>query len=360
MTIFTATNILDAYKLARKSRKTKQEVYMFEQNLEKRLLDILDDLKNKKYVHGKYREIILYDTKKRFIFSPHFKDHIVHHLLYKQIYYLLDSKMTHSTFACRKWYGSHRAIKYLQKIIKKEEKSCTYEKLYYLKLDFSKYFFSINHKLLKEKIRKFVDDEEILYLVDIIIDSYKSPSNYDDLLKYKDFYIKQKNKWLPIWWIISQLFANFYLNDLDQFIKHNLKLRFVRYMDDIVIIWTKNDLNLAKQEIFEFVEKEKLILNPKKTSFNLVDDTIKFVWYKIKNWKIFVWKRMILKLLKFNDKLKEFNKLKLNLTKQDTLRIRSMLYSRFWSFKNSSFWENYLKKVFKFNANLISDVYNKE
>jgi hypothetical protein len=86
MTIFTAKNILNAYKLARKSRKKKQEVYMFDQNLERRLLKMLSDLKNKRYVHDKYKEIILYDTKKRYIYSPSFKDHILHHLVYKQIY----------------------------------------------------------------------------------------------------------------------------------------------------------------------------------------------------------------------------------------------------------------------------------
>jgi RNA-directed DNA polymerase len=102
--IFTARNILNAYKLARKSRKNKQEVYMFDQNLERRLIQMLEDLKNKRYVHEKYKEIILYDSKKRYIYSPSFKDHIFHHLVYKQIYKVLDSKMVDSTFACRKGY----------------------------------------------------------------------------------------------------------------------------------------------------------------------------------------------------------------------------------------------------------------
>ena len=88
--------------MARKSRKNKQEVYLFEQNLEYRLLKILDDLKNRKYLHSKYKEIILFDSKKRYIFSPQFRDHIFHHFVYKQIYDILDKKMVHTTFACRK------------------------------------------------------------------------------------------------------------------------------------------------------------------------------------------------------------------------------------------------------------------
>ncbi|MDR1945039.1 MAG: hypothetical protein LBQ59_02945 [Candidatus Peribacteria bacterium] len=102
MTIFTAENILNAYKLARKSRKSKQEVYLFDRNLEIKLTDMLEDLKKRKYVHAKYKRFILYDSKKRYIYSPHFQDHILHHLAYAQIYNTLDTKMVHSSFACRK------------------------------------------------------------------------------------------------------------------------------------------------------------------------------------------------------------------------------------------------------------------
>jgi retron-type reverse transcriptase len=111
----------------------------------------------------------------------------------------------------------------------------------------------------------------------VIIDSYKSSKIYDELLEPYDFYVNEENKWLPIWGILSQVFANFYLNDLDQYLKHQLKVRFVRYMDDIVILWDKEKLNFVKLKIFEFVQKEKLILNPWKISFNLVDDWIEII-----------------------------------------------------------------------------------
>jgi len=372
VTIFTAKNIMDAYNLARKSRKTKQEVYMFDQNLEYRLIKILDDLKNKKYIHGDYREIILVDSKKRYIFSPKFRDHIFHHLVYKQIYETLDKKMVHSTFACRKWYWSHRCVKYLKDIIRKEkrrlEKSSfsnlkkskglkpSVDQLYYLKIDFSKYFFSINHQILKQKIRKNISSEELLYCIDLIIDSYESPNKYDELLKDNDFYIKDKNKWLPIWGIISQLFANFYLNDLDQFLKHDLKVKFVRYMDDIVILWTKEKLNFVKKEIFDFIKKDKLILNPRKISFNLVLDWIKFVWYRVVNNRIYVWERIKKSFLKFNDSLEQI--FKLNLSKDDLKRINSMYFSRAWCFKITDYWEKYLDKVWPYPCLHINN--NKE
>ena len=385
MTIFTATNIMNAYKLARKSRKNKQEVYLFEQNLEERLLKMLGDLKEKKYIHWKYKEIILFDSKKRYIFSPNFRDHIFHHLIYKQIYDVLDNKMVHTSFACRKWYWSHKCVKYLNKMIIKEERRLkkssfswlkkdkkmfssplrkgiigefenmnwkedkglkpSVNQLYYLKIDFSKYFFSVNHEFLKEKIRKFIQDKELLYCIDVIIDSYKSSKNYNKLLSKNRFYVEEKNKWLPIWWIISQLFANFYLNDLDQFIKHKLKVKFVRYMDDIVMLWTKDNLNYVKSEIFKFIEKDKLILNPKKISFNLVSDGITFVWYRFISRKIWVWKRIKKSFLKFWDSLQELKQKNLKLNKNDILRLQSMYYSRLWCFKITNFWDNYIKNI---------------
>jgi retron-type reverse transcriptase len=66
--------------------------------------------------------------------------------------------------------------------------------LYYLKLDFSKYFFSINHKILKDKLSEVIKNEELLYIISIIIDSYKSSQIYDDLLGDWDFYLNEENK----------------------------------------------------------------------------------------------------------------------------------------------------------------------
>lgn len=346
MTIFTAKNVLDAYKLARKSRKDKQEVYMFDQQLEIRILQIIRDLQNRTYKHDEYKKIILHDSKKRYIYSPHFRDHILHHLIYKQIYDLIDRKMVYSTFACRKWYGSHKSITFLKKNILKEEKKISSfwkkEKLYYLKLDFSKFFFSINHDILKRKLRKIIFNEELLYCIFLIIDSYTSSQIYDELLKDNNFYINTKEKWLPIWWILSQIFANFYLNDLDQFLKHKLKVKFVRYMDDIVILGDLKTLNFTKKEIFDFVKTEKLILNPKKINLNLISDGIKFVWYRIKWWKIFVWKSTKNKLNKFLDILWNLD-LEI-LEENDIKKINNSMQRRLWVFSHSSFWLNYFKK----------------
>jgi hypothetical protein len=120
-----------------------------------------------------------------------------------------------------------------------------------------------------------------------------------------------------------------------------LKLDFVRYMDDILILWNKKSLSEAKDVLFKLAWKNKLILNPKKVSFNIVWDWINFVWYKIWNNKIYVWKSTKNKTNKFLDVLNwlDINKFDEN----DLKKINSSLQSRFWVFSHSSFWVNYFK-----------------
>ena len=174
-------NLLKAYRNARKSRKESYEVYLFDQNREEHLLRMRDELISGHYVHGAYRNIVLKDSKKRYISSPSFRDHILHHLVYQEIYPILDSKMVHSTFACRHGFGHHRGCLYLRSLIRDMTKT-TLGDLFYLKLDFSKYFFSIHQDRLKLKLRKHIHDVFLLSIIDQIIESYQSPNVYDELL----------------------------------------------------------------------------------------------------------------------------------------------------------------------------------
>lgn len=193
MTFFTPSEILRAYEKARKSRKNKYEVYLFDQNREERLMKMLHEINTGCYVHGTYKELILQDSKKRYIASPQFLDHIVHHLIYARLYPILDRKMVQTSFACRVGYGSHQAVTYLRKLLIKIQKKHG-EDTYYCKIDFSKYFFTINHAFLKEKIRKYMRDPILLGAIDCIIDSYISGNRYDELLSNNHFYIDEPKK----------------------------------------------------------------------------------------------------------------------------------------------------------------------
>jgi hypothetical protein len=99
---FDYNDLYNAYLKAKNSRKNKQEVYLFDQNREERLKNMFLELKSRKYKHSLYKKIIIFDSKKRLIYSPSFRDHIIHHLLYAKIYNLIDSSFLDCSFACRK------------------------------------------------------------------------------------------------------------------------------------------------------------------------------------------------------------------------------------------------------------------
>lgn len=339
MKFLSDENLMSAYKKARKSRKGKQEVYLWDLNMEQNLLKLKNDLELWTYVHGPYKNIILFDSKRRYISSPIFRDHIVHHMVHNVLYEVFDKRLIHTTYACRKWYGSHKAIQHLKRICKREPVDS-----YYLKMDISKYFYSINHSILKEIIFQQIKDQHLRIIIDKIIESYTTWNQFDELFDVSSKYRNNPNKWLPIGSILSQLFANIYLSKLDFFVKHTLKLKnYLRYMDDFLIIWDKNTLNNAKNQIMKFVyENLDVTIHPQKNSFNLVSDGIKFVWYRVYKNKIFVGKTTKIKTNKFLDILDTMDTS--IFSKDDLKRMNNSLQSRLWVFKHCDFQLNYFKK----------------
>lgn len=127
---------------------------------------------------------------------------------------------------------------------------------YILKCDISKFFASIDHDILKEKLKKRIKDKDALKIVFDIIDSQQSG--------------------LKIGAMTSQVLAIFYLNDLDHFIKEVLKIKYyVRYQDDFLLFHpSKKYLKFCLSEITKFLEKEKLTLNKKTRIFKSTNNFI--------------------------------------------------------------------------------------
>lgn len=142
----------------------------------------------------------------------------------------------------------------------------TNAKTYCLKCDISKYFENIDHRLLFSFIAKKIKDERVLWLIKQIIES-DSPG-------------------VPIGNLTSQLFANIYLNELDQFVKHRLCCRYyLRYMDDFLILdFNKKKLHQIKEIIQNFLQdKLKLELHPKKANVFPINKGIDFLGYVVYN-----------------------------------------------------------------------------
>ena len=260
-------NLHLAYLKARKCKRYRNEILRFSYNLEANLSDLQKELSNQTYQHGNYREFTVCDLKKRHIKAPSFRDRVVHHALCNVIEPIFDKGFIYSNFACRKERGTHKAIKRLEKFIKSAENK-SLSKIYCLKCDISKYFESINHKILFSLVQRKIGDKKVLWLIkEILSSSYK-----------------KMGVGIPIGNLTSQLFANIYLNELDQFVKHGLRIKYyIRYMDDFLVLdYDKREIRRIKEKIREFLQdKLKLELHPKKANLFPASKGIDFLGYRI-------------------------------------------------------------------------------
>jgi RNA-directed DNA polymerase len=278
--------ILLAYHEAMKSRKHTNEWYIFKLNEEENLLRILQQLQNKTYVHWPYKRIVITDSKKRYINSPTLQDHILHHMVYQHLYKVLDKRMCHNTYATRKGKWLHTGIDYFCKKLNLIENNTD---LSYMKIDVSKYFYSIIHEKLKEKLFKYIHNTDMQYCISLTIDSYKTSHIFDDMFPEDSIYRQTNAKWLPIWAIYSQIFANFYLYDIDRYINQQVKpLIYMRYMDDMIFVDTMPRLLEMKEKVIPMIIKQWLCIVPQKVCSNTLTHGINLLWWRIciKNGKI--------------------------------------------------------------------------
>src|SRR3989344_4970974 len=128
---------------------------------------------------------------------------------------------------------------------------------------------TLNYDILLKIIKNKIKDERVLWLIKLIISNHKT---------------SKKGVGMPLGNLTSQFFANVYLNELDQFVKHELKVKYyIRYVDDFVILhYDKNILIGYKKRINKFLlEKLKLELHPDKSNILILDKGIGFLGFRI-------------------------------------------------------------------------------
>ena len=240
--ITNLNNIESAIYKAAKGKGSRKTVEKILDSPTYYALQIQKALKDKTYRPSPYVEMKIRDganKKERIIFKPRFyPDQVIHWALMLQIEPLIMRGMYEFSCASIKNRGIMRGMRHLKKILVADRK---YTK-YCLKIDIKKFYPSIDKEILKNKFRKIIKDKDTLFLIDLIIDS--------------------SQEGLPIGNFTSQWFANFYLQDLDHFIKEQLKVKhYIRYMDDMVLFSNnKKELRKIKIEIDNFLVKKSYVL----------------------------------------------------------------------------------------------------
>ncbi len=248
-------NIQNAFNEVCRNTKNKRRVENFNEYKCVYIARIYKILKSRNYVPGPVNIFTVYEPKERRIVSQGMQDKIINHLVARYILYpsilpcLLDVNV-----ASRKNLGTSEGIKLLlnfRRICK-----IKFNTYYILKCDISKFFASIDHNILKEKVKKKIKDPDSIKIINTIIDA--------------------EPKGLSIGAMTSQVLAIFYLNDMDHFIKEELKIKYyVRYQDDFLLFHqSKEYLKVCLEKIKIFLQKEKLFLNNKTRIFKNTNNFI--------------------------------------------------------------------------------------
>jgi RNA-directed DNA polymerase len=353
-------DIFLAYFDCRKNKRNKLDALNFEVEFEKELIKLWKEINDGSYRISPLDVFISDRPVKREIFAAQFRDRIVHHLIINKLNYLFEKEFIYDTYSCRKGKGTHFGIKRVKKFIRQCSKN--YKKdCYILKLDIKGYFMSINNNILLKRLENFIDrkylgdeKEKIIWLCRVIInnDSTVNCSKKSSIKKWvglprsKSLFYAEKGCGIPIGNYTNQVFANFYLNSLDHFIKHELKVRYyARYVDDFLII-TQNKKELKEKIplVEEFLnENLKIKIHPKKIYFQHYKKGVEFLGTLIKPWRSYITPRVKNNFYEIIDLInKELKREKLNENKKK--RILSQVNSYLGATSHSNSYK--LRKTF--------------
>lgn len=293
------TDLIVAYRDARKRVRNRTYQLSFEMNVETELVRLRDELWSGQWKPGQAEAFIVFRPVQREVFASQFRDRVVHHLLFNYIAPMMDNLFIRDSYSCRKGKGTSDAVNRLCHHCQSASSFYT-RKSYILKMDIKGYFMGIDQIKLESYVKKHLDrhwkrpeDRGFIdYLVHTIISSDVTKdciirgkmSDWRGLPSSKSLFYAEQGRGLPIGDLTSQLFSNVYLNELDQYVKRVLKCRhYGRYVDDFYII--DSDIEKLRSycsRITDFLKNSLgLEVNAKKTKIHPVDWPIQFLGQRI-------------------------------------------------------------------------------
>ena len=297
--------MFEAYFSCRSNKRNTINSLAFEVDYESNLVKLCDEINNGAYQPGKSIAFIVYKPVQREIFAADFRDRVVHHLIINKLNPLFEKTFINDSYACRTSKGTHFGIQRIDKFIRQCSENYT-KVCYILKLDIKGFFMHINKNILFEKLSAFInkqylhtDRKLLLELCQKII--FNDPtqnciikgkrSNWDGLPTDKSLFHSAHQSGLPIGNLTSQVFANFYMNSFDHFVKHDLGIRYYgRYVDDFVIIHQNKEYLKSLIHILSnfLLNNFQLVLHPKKIYLQHYSKGVQFLGTVIKPNRIYI------------------------------------------------------------------------
>lgn len=301
--LFSMENLYTAYRQCRRRKRGTYNALVFEQNLEENLVILHETLNDRSYQPSRSLVFMVEKPKRREIFAAAFRDRVVHHLLVNHLEPHWERRFIHDSFACRKDRGTHKGVGRLRAFTRKITDNETIP-AWYLQLDIRGFFVAINRKILFERLAARESDPAVLWLIQafVFLDPVQGcvfrNTFHDQFLglpKHKTLFKAAPGCGLPIGNLTSQFFANVYLDALDQFVKHQLKVRFyVRYCDDFVLLAKKPEILVRWMNSIEaFLEEQLQLQLNEKMKLRPLADGIDFLGYIIRPAYLLVRKRVV-------------------------------------------------------------------
>lgn len=261
--IISSENLLEAWKEFIRGKHKRKDVEEFELHLADNLLSIHRELSLKIYHHSRYEAFNISDPKPRNIHKALVRDRVVHRAIYRILYPFFDRLFIADSYSCRNDKGVHKALDRFQSFARKVSRNHT-RTVWALKCDVRKFFASIDQGILLRILEKHISDQDILNLLSEIVGSFHT----------------EEGKGLPLGNLTSQLLVNVYMNEFDQFMKHQAKTKYyIRYADDFVIFSdNKKHLKVVLLQINAFLEfRLGLKLHPDKVFIKTVASGVDFL-----------------------------------------------------------------------------------
>jgi RNA-directed DNA polymerase len=287
--------LVAAYVDCRRHKRQSASARAFEACLERNLCDLHDELIDGSYRPGRSICFVITKPKPREVWAAHFRDRIVHHLLYNRIAQRFHARFSVESCACIPGRGTLYAAQRLESHVR----SCTQNwqhPAHYLKCDLANFFVSIDKRVLLAQVARLVTEPWWMRLAQTILMHDPRDSvelrGHQDLLRlvppHKSLFNADADHGLPIGNLSSQFFANVLLDDLDQHCKHRLRAKhYVRYVDDFVLLHPSPQwLNAALADLTAWLPATLSVqINPAKTILQPVDRGIDFVGHVVKPWR---------------------------------------------------------------------------
>lgn len=309
--IFSLQNLYTQYLKCRSNKRNTLNALQFEFNAEWKLAALAVELQQKTYVPKRSIGFVVAKPKLREIVAADFSDRVVLHVLVDALEAIFEPQFIYDSYACRQDKGTHKAVARVEQFIR--QLSANAQPCYFLQLDIHNFFINIDKNILLGLIYKRTRDHNLRWLARevIFINPQQDmrlkgdPQLFKRLPAHKSLLNAPVGKGLPIGNLSSQFFANVYLNELDQFVKHRLKCsHYVRYCDDFILLDnSKQRLEYFRGEIEQFLADKLLLkLNPRYHAVLPVSNGINYLGYIVhRNYRL-VRKRVVSNL---NEKLTE-------------------------------------------------------